>query len=292
MGEEPADVTSDATAEVVARATEAARSWLPMADRIEAMLEPLHEVLLPAASLRTGERVIDVGCGTGATAVVAARTVGPTGYVTAIDAARNVIERGKQKPLDDNHATIDWVVGDGQRHQFETEGADVVLSRLGVMFFDDFTAALANLAQATRPGGRFAGIVWLPKDQSPFHHRSLAVAVATATEYGWPIDLPASDVGPFGFASDATLSDMEDAGWSNARLEPSRVWLYAGGSGTTSDTVARDFVMPQLSAQLLGAPEGVADAVEQAIGEDLEACWDGTGVRLDAMVAVIMADRP
>jgi protein-L-isoaspartate O-methyltransferase len=60
-------------ATVVARSTETASAWLPMADRIEAMLEPIHDVLLPAAALRVGEKVVDVGCGTGATAAVAAR---------------------------------------------------------------------------------------------------------------------------------------------------------------------------------------------------------------------------
>ena len=156
-----------------------------------------------------------------------------------------------------NSATIEWVVGDAQRHRFQPLAADAVLSRLGIMFFDGFTAALANLAGAVKPGGRFAAVVWLPKDRSPLHFRAPKVAADVAAAHGWPIDLGAPDARPFGFATDAT----------------------------------RDFVTPQVEPLLIGAPEGVQEAVDRAIARDLHECWDGTGVRLDAMVAVVTARR-
>jgi SAM-dependent methyltransferase len=280
-------------AEVVARATETAAGWLPLADSIERMLEPIHDILLPAAALRPGENVIDVGCGTGTTAAAAARVVGQAGKVTAIDAARNAIQTAGRRNIPPGSAWLYWVVGDGQRFEFEPEAADAVISRLGVMFFDDLTAALANLLLATRPGGRFAAVVWLPKDRSPLHSRPLAVAAEAAAQLGWAIDVGAPDAGPFGFATDATLQAMEDAGWRDARLEPHHVWLYAGGPGTTPEAVARDvFVGPALGEQLKDAPRDVTRAVERAVARDLEQCWDGAGVRLDAMVATLTAHRP
>ena len=181
------------------------------------------------------------------------------------------------------------MVGDAQRHGFEPQAADAVISRLGIMFFDDFTAALANLRAATKPGGRFAAVIWLPKDRSPLHYRAVTVAVDTAGARGWRIDPGPPDAGPFGFASGTTLNALADAGWDNGRIEPHRVWLYAGGPGAKPAVVAHDFFMPQIRSLLAGAPEGTVAAVEQAVARDFEGYWDRTGVRLDAMIAILTA---
>jgi SAM-dependent methyltransferase len=287
----PTGTGNDTSAEaaVVARATAAASAWLPTADRIEAMLEPLHDLLFPAARLRRGETDIDVGCGTGATAAAAAAAVGSPGRVIAIDAAQNAIERARKRALDPDSAVVEWVTGDGQRHGFAAAAADAIVSRLGIMFFDDLAAALVNLRAATRPGGRFTAVVWLPKDRSPLHYRALTVAVDTAAALGWPVDPGPPGAGPFGFASDATLAALADAGWRDGRLDPHRVWMYAGGPGAAPGVVAHDFFMPQIGSLLAGAPDSIADAVEQAVARDFAECWDGTGVRLDATVAIITA---
>jgi SAM-dependent methyltransferase len=281
----------DPAAAVIARATAAAKAWLPMAGRIEAMLEPLHELLMPAAGLRPGETVIDVGCGTGATAAAAASIVGSPGRVIGIDAAQNAIERARKRALDPDSSIVEWITGDAQRHGFEAGAADAIVSRLGIMFFDDFTAALANLRTATKSGGRFTAVVWLPKDRSPLHYRALTVAIDAADALGWHVDPGPPDAGPFGFASGATLAALTEAGWSDGRLDPHRVWMYAGGPGTTPGVVAHEFFMPQISPLLAGAPDGTADAIERAVTRDFEDHWDGTGVRLDAMVAVVTARR-
>src|SRR5260370_8829148 len=90
-----------------------------MSGRIEAMLEPLHELLMPAAGLRPGETVIDVGCGTGATAAAAASIVGSPGRVIAIDTAQNAIERARKRALDPDSAIVESIPGDPHRHAFD-----------------------------------------------------------------------------------------------------------------------------------------------------------------------------
>ncbi|SDL82934.1 class I SAM-dependent methyltransferase [Nonomuraea jiangxiensis] len=285
----------DRAAAVVDRCTEAAATWLPLAGPIEAQLAPLNDVLFPAAGLRPGESVIDVGCGTGDTTRRAASLVGGTGQVLGIDAARNAIEHARHHPAgthDPDTAPITWAVADAQRHAFPAAAADAVISRLGVMFFDEPVEAFANLAAATRPGGRFCAVVWTFRDESPFLQLNLTVAVETAASYGWTLDAGPPDAAPFGFATDETLGILAKAAWEDPGLRRHRVPLYARGPGTPPETIADEFVASgPLASQLQGAPPEVVEAVRRAVREELTTCWDGRGVRLDASVAVLTATR-
>ena len=135
-----------------------AQAWASMADRLEAQIEPVSDLLFAAAQPVAGERVLDVGCGRGSTTQLAAGAVGPAGEVVGLDVAANLIEEAERLAPDD--AAIRWMVADAQRAELPPEHFDLVLSRFGVMFFDDPTAAFANLAGATAPGGRLCVAVW------------------------------------------------------------------------------------------------------------------------------------
>jgi SAM-dependent methyltransferase len=279
-------------AQVVARASAAALAWLPLARRIEAMLEPINPILLAAAHLHGGETVVDVGCGTGATAREAARLVAPDGCVLAVDAAHGAIEHARAVPPDPGAAPIHWVVADAERHPFAPAAADVIVSRLGIMFFDDPVAALGNLAAATRRGGRFAAAVWGTRDQSPFQP-AVAAAVATATAVGWPIDPGPADTGPFGLGTPRTLELLAAAGWVDPHLRRHAITLRQGGPDATPDTLADEIATRgPVSALLADAPDRVRAAVTDAIRRDLAAHWDGTGVASDATIVVLTARRP
>lgn len=271
-------MTDDQATAVVDRCTEAATSWLPLAGPIESQLAPLDDVLFPAADLHPGETVIDVGCGTGATTRQAARIAGKTGHVTGIDAARNAIEHARRQPVAPEAAPVTWLAADAQRYRFPMAAADAVISRIGVMFFDDPLEAFRNLAAATRRGGRCAGVVWTFRDESPFLQRSLTVAVETAASHGWTLNPGPPDAGPFGFATEKTLDIMAQAGWARPRLRRHTVSLYARGQGTAPQTIATEFVTSgPLASQIKDAPSTVIEAVHGAVHQDLARCWDGTG---------------
>jgi SAM-dependent methyltransferase len=283
-------VPDDPAAAVVARCTEAASSWLPLTDPIESQLTPLNDVLFPATDLRPGETVIDVGCGTGATTRQAAGLVGKTGHVVGIDAARNAIDHAGRQPVDPDAAPITWIAADAQRHTFPAAAADAVISRIGIMFFDDPVDAFGNLAAATRRGGRLSAVVWTARDESPLLQQSLTVAVEAAASHGWTLDAGPPDAGPFGFATEKTLKVVAKAGWMDPSLRRHTVSLYARGQGTPPETVADEFVARgPLASQLKTAPPEVIEAVRRAVRQDLTTCWNGKGVRLNASVAVLTA---
>ena len=116
--------------------------WVKEADRFDSMLAPFGGRLLTAAALTRGERVLDVGCGNGAVSLGAARTVGSDGHVTGLDLSAPMLEVAKRR-AEEQHIEVTFVRDDAQTASFD-QPFDVVLSRFGVMFFDDPEVAFAN----------------------------------------------------------------------------------------------------------------------------------------------------
>ncbi|MGE3289539.1 MAG: class I SAM-dependent methyltransferase [Pseudonocardia sp.] len=111
---------------------------------------PVSATLLETAALRAGERVLDVACGTGVIARLAAERVGPSGTVTGLDLSPEMIDhaRGVSPP------TVEWHVGDAESLPFADGAFDVVLCQMGLMFMQDRPAAVAEMRRVTAAGGR------------------------------------------------------------------------------------------------------------------------------------------
>ncbi|MGO9910532.1 MAG: class I SAM-dependent methyltransferase [Acidimicrobiales bacterium] len=192
-----------------------ANVWVTEAERFDSILAPFGRRLLTSAVLKPGEQVLDVGCGNGAVSLEAARTVGRDGQVTGLDLSAPMLEvarrRAKEQGID-----VSFVQGDAQTASFD-HPFDVVLSRFGVMFFDGPQAAFANLAKATRPGGRLCFVCW----QELFANEWIAVpAMAMVAHVGIP-ELPEPGApGPFALAdAGRTRGLLESAGWSEVTVE-------------------------------------------------------------------------
>ncbi|HET9772489.1 MAG TPA: methyltransferase domain-containing protein [Acidimicrobiia bacterium] len=122
---------------------------------VPAIATPVSADLLRSAGLKPGERVLDVACGTGVTARLAAEQVGATGSVTAIDIAPDMIDVARTVPAPVG-PPIGWHVGDATSLPFPDEAYDVVLCQMGLMFMPDRPAVLAELRRVLVPGGRLA----------------------------------------------------------------------------------------------------------------------------------------
>jgi SAM-dependent methyltransferase len=124
----------------------------------------MSELLCEAVDLRAGERVVDVACGDGNTALSAARRGAD---VTALDLTATLLERGRRRASSDS-LTINFQLGDAERLPFADASFDVALSTIGVMFARDQVAAARELIRVTRPGGRVGLANWTP---AGFHGR-------------------------------------------------------------------------------------------------------------------------
>ncbi|MFJ5549452.1 class I SAM-dependent methyltransferase [Streptomyces sp. NPDC093225] len=130
--------------------------WAAHQDRWDAVNAGFDQPLLDAAVITPGDRVLDVGCGAGATTRLAARAAGPDGSALGLDLSAPMLERARATAAREGLGTVRFEQGDAQVHPLPPGAFDVAVSRFGVMFFADPAAAFANIAGALRPGGRVA----------------------------------------------------------------------------------------------------------------------------------------
>jgi SAM-dependent methyltransferase len=257
-------------------------------------LEPVTDVLFAAAVLRPGERVLDVGCGTGPTTYRAAREVGPTGRVVGLDISAEMLAVAAAQPDQVGGAPVEWVTADAVTWRPDLLAFDVVLSRFGVMFFSDPTAAFTRLATATRCGGRLAMTVWGRRDESDAFAVPLHAAMSELRRRGIAVQVPPDDEGPFSLHNPETvIALLTQAGWSHVRCTPHRLLLPIGG-GLDLESAAMvildsgpiRFVRAQLDEDDRAA---VAAAITAAFADHLDTSGH---VRLDARILVVTATRP
>jgi len=132
--------------------------WVANQARLDAMLAAFGQAAIAAAAPATGERVLDVGCGAGASSLALAARVGAGGQVLGVDVSEPLI--GRACALAPQDAPVRFRVADASSAELPEGAFDILFSRFGVMFFDDPTAAFAHMRRALRPGGRVAFVCW------------------------------------------------------------------------------------------------------------------------------------
>jgi ubiquinone/menaquinone biosynthesis C-methylase UbiE len=191
--------------------------YLREGDRIEAMNGPFGNAMLDAASLLPGDRVIDIGCGQGTTTVEAARRTAPSGAVVGVDISGPLLQEARRRARQAGVDNVDFIQTDAQAYPFDEAAFDAVISRFGVMFFDDHDAAFANFAKAVRPGGRLAIVCPAEPLQSEWIRLAFT---AVAPHVGLPDLGPAGAPGTFAFADRERLAaTIVNAGFSEVSVE-------------------------------------------------------------------------
>lgn len=149
---------------------------------VPAIATPVAAGLLAAADLQAGERVLDVACGTGVIARLAAERVGTTGSVSAVDVAADMIDLAEATPAPEAPA-IEWHVADAASLPFDDASFDVVTCQMGLMFMEDRTAAVAEMCRVLVPGGR--AVINTPGTiQAPFALMEQAIVDYISAELG------------------------------------------------------------------------------------------------------------
>lgn len=193
----------------------AGEAWVAMQSRLDRQLEPLGQAALDALKLTPGERVADLGCGSGQTTRDIARRVGTTGSVQGFDISEPLLALARSLAPQLTFASADIQVADLGASIF-----DAAFSRFGVMFFSDPVAAFRNVFRALRPGGRLAFVCWRKMAENPVMTAPLEAGIAA----GLPRPEAPSDPrapGPFAFAErDYVISILEQAGFVDVALTP------------------------------------------------------------------------
>jgi ubiquinone/menaquinone biosynthesis C-methylase UbiE len=195
----------------------AACAWVEAQELMDTMFTPIETMLVQAVSTEHDQRVLDVGCGTGSTTLAASRQLGTKGHCVGIDISEPMIDTAQDRAKREGLTTT-FLCGDAQRHAFEPASFDLIMSRFGVMFFDDFVGAFKNLRQAARKNAELRLIVWRSAEENPF--MTTAERAAMALLPNMPARRP-DEPGQFAFAKESRIFGiLQESGWAAIHIEP------------------------------------------------------------------------
>jgi ubiquinone/menaquinone biosynthesis C-methylase UbiE len=171
------------------------------------------EAIFPSLPVREGDKVLDVGCGFGDTAIKLAERVGPTGKVVGLDCCRIFLDYGRRDAESRGLGNVSFVEGDALLEHFEPE-YDFVFARFGTMFFSNPVGGLRNMRTALKPGGIMTHIVWRTSADNPWLSMAKDVVLKFLPPPGE--DARTCGPGPFSMTDQPMVTKMmEIAGYEN-----------------------------------------------------------------------------
>jgi SAM-dependent methyltransferase len=269
----------------VAERLEAYRAELRDMDFYDAELRAHNERLRAATGVGRGDRVLDIGCGTGQSTRDAARAAAP-GRVLGIDVSARMLERARQLTAAERLDNVTYEHGDAQVHGFAPEHFDLAISRFGAMFFPDPVAAFGNVARALRPDGRLVLLVWQGRERNEW-----AMAIDGALCGPTRPPEPPSTLDPFSFGDPtATERILERAGFEDIQFEDVHEPVFFGRDSTAALEWVRGFQCT--SAALAALSRADADRALGRLRDTLAAHHSGQdGVVFDSRAWIITARR-
>lgn len=241
------------TGQVTATAAETYEAFF-----VPALFGQWPDRVLDAAGLAAGDDVLDVGCGTGIVARAAAQRLDSSGSVTGIDLNDGMLAVARRAP-----ERVTWHHGPAELLPFRSRSFDRVVSQFALMFFTDQTAAIAEMARVTRPGGTITIATWASIDQTPGY-----AAMAHLLQRLFGDEAATALMAPFTLGTEAKLRDVIDKTLPDAtvtlhpglaRFDSLEAWVHTDVRGWT----LADMIDDDQYAQLLAAAKGeLADFVD------------------------------
>jgi ubiquinone/menaquinone biosynthesis C-methylase UbiE len=259
--------------------------WASRQQAQDILLAPIAQILIDRARPQPGERIIDVGCGSGATSIAFARKVGPSGHVLGVDVSGPMLEQARQGAPKD--APVEFVLADATIYPFVPASTDLLASRFGVMFFADPANSFANMRKALRATGRLTFACWREPRENPWMMTALQAVYQHVPKL--PQQGP-EDPGPYSFASEARVKRiLGDAGFAGVAMEPCGLSLdIAIGQGLDAAVKSALEIGPA-SRALEGQPADVRAAATQSVRDVLAPLVKGDTVPLDASIWIVTA---
>ncbi len=246
---------------------DAAEAWHRWGPTIENWLGPATDLMLDAAGVTAGSRVLDVAAGAGGQTVAAARRAGPTGSVVATDISPAILGYAAKAATDAGLTNVETRELDGE--QIDLRSFDAVISRVGLIYFPDRQAALTGMRNALRPGGRISCVTYSTADRNGFFSIPVGIIRRRAQ---LPPPAPGQP-GPFSLGSpDVAVASFVDAGFHDVTVTavPAPVRMASAAECVRFERES----FGALHQMLSGLDEDGRDAAWREIGEAL-AEFDG-----------------
>lgn len=192
-------------------------AWVELQELLDGMFKPLEDLLVEGVTQGSGGRVLDVGCGAGATTLAVARRLGANGRCTGIDISDVMVAAGRLR-AEREGTPAHFICADAQTYAFEPASFDTIISRFGVMFFDDAVQAFGNLRRAAREGAGLRLIVPRSAEENSF----MTTAERAAAPYLPSLPERRPDApGQFAFADRRRIFDiLQESRWADIEIQP------------------------------------------------------------------------
>jgi ubiquinone/menaquinone biosynthesis C-methylase UbiE len=266
---------------------EGGRSWLARPPSDE-RLNPITDALFARAAVASGERAIDIGCGTGATTIGLLRLVGTDGSVLGIDVSEPMLARARQSLGSDPRLTL--VQADATTYPFPEQGFDLALSRMGVMFFAEPAKSFANIRRALRRDGRLTFACWRTLEENPWQAlpvRAIASVVEERANSG------PEEPGGFSFGAETRVRRiLDEAGFAAIvleRVDTERDLARGGGLDAAVEAAVSAGPAQRL---LRDQPADIVSAARDAVRQALAPLLSDGRLPLPAAAWIVSARNP
>jgi SAM-dependent methyltransferase len=241
----------------------AAQTWVKLQTRLDQLFHPLTQVALEHTAPRPGDRVIDIGCGCGATVLELARRVGPGGHVLGVDLSGPMLDLARKRAAEAGFTQTTLVQTDMSTYGFAPQDFDLAFSRFGVMFFADPVAAFANLRGALQPSGRLVFVCFRPLAENAWIREPLAAAQHLLP----PSPLPGpEEPGQFAFADPERVRRiLLEAGFRDIVFTKHDPVMQLAGPGGAMQAAELASQIGPIARALIDAPESLRTAVRDAL---------------------------
>lgn len=261
---------------------DAGKRWVEFSERLDGMLAPFADAVLERANITANDDVLDVGCGAGILSQMAAKKANS---VLGLDISEPLIAHSKIRAA--HILNIDFMHGDAGTVTLNTP-KDLLISRFGVMFFEDPIAAFSNLRTGMKSGGRLVFACWQAPNENMWAMAPLQAAVPFFKEAPTPPNPRAP--GPFAFADpDYVTEVLTSAGWKNVGLHNWRGTVELPGDDVAESA---SFMMEMGPLSRIMKAQDIDKALVEAalISKLSEAADDAGRVNMSAAVWIVSAD--
>lgn len=265
------------------------QQWAALQQNLDAMIMPFGLAALDAAAVKSGQHVVDIGCGCGDTSLSLARSVGPMGLVLGVDVSQPMLEVAHARAAAANLPNLSFKHADASDTDLNA-GNDLLFSRFGVMFFGQPVAAFRQMRKSLRPEGRSVFVCWRTPRDNPWAMTPLIAARQALGITPEPADPFAP--GPFAFADETRLGViLQEAGLKNIVVRRFDAEVTLGPSPmAAAESAARVGPVARLLREIGDAHLPVVlNAIESSFSscakEDGEVCMKGS-------VWIVSAENP
>jgi SAM-dependent methyltransferase len=259
--------------------------WADRQQSQDIVLAPVADVLIDRARPKAGERIIDIGCGAGATTVAFAQKVGSLGHVLGLDISAPMLARARE--VAPEGLPVEFMLADATVYPFEPASFDLLASRFGVMFFAEPALSFANMRKALKPSGRLVFACWRDPRDNPFFMAPLQAVYKHVPKLP---PLGPEDPGPFAFASETRVNRiLSEAGFTGIAMEPCDLQLDVAVGRGVDAAVQGALEIGPASRALQDQPADLRAAATNSIREALMPFAKGQSVWLPASIWIVTA---